>query len=209
MASLGEILRSQRTEQQRTISEVTAATHMKSEIVEALEHDDYRAIPAPIYGKGFVRLYAEYLGLDPEPLITIYMQGVTSAKRPSLRAEMGSFNAPHAEPAALEPVPEGTIPRKPRSESAALKWVRETLLPSLSELIANLQLRERYGRLCESGNLPRCIGITIGALIIVLLLMSTMSQCGKQRERNETAKTETEPRDQVTFSRLPPEPYLD
>ena len=30
-----------------------------------MERDDFSRMAAPIYAKGFIRLYAEYLGLDP------------------------------------------------------------------------------------------------------------------------------------------------
>jgi len=36
------------------------------------EDNDFSRIPAPVYGKGFIKLYAEFLGLDPAPLIAEY-----------------------------------------------------------------------------------------------------------------------------------------
>ena len=51
---------------------------MKVQIVEALEQEDFAKIAAPIYAKGFIKLYAEYVGLDPKPLIDEYISRYVS-----------------------------------------------------------------------------------------------------------------------------------
>lgn len=75
---IGEQLVKARISRKLTASEVAAATRMKVQIVEALEREDFDKIAAPIYGKGFIRLYAEYVGLDPKPLIDEYMMRFVS-----------------------------------------------------------------------------------------------------------------------------------
>ncbi len=71
--ALGETLRKARMARKETASQVAAATRMKIQLVEGLEKEDFTHIPAPIYGKGFIKLYAEHVGLDPDPLIRDYM----------------------------------------------------------------------------------------------------------------------------------------
>lgn len=71
--SLGEILRTAREERALSTSTAAEATHMKVQIIEDLEKEDFRRIAAPIYGRGFVKLYAEFLELDPAPLIREFM----------------------------------------------------------------------------------------------------------------------------------------
>lgn len=44
-------------------------TRIRSRYIEALENGNYDGIPAPVFVRGFLRSYAVYLGLDPEPLI--------------------------------------------------------------------------------------------------------------------------------------------
>jgi len=73
MEQLGNILRAEREKRELTPSEVAAATHIKMQHIEAIERDDYSSIAAPAYAKGFIRLYAEFLELDPAPLIQDYM----------------------------------------------------------------------------------------------------------------------------------------
>lgn len=71
--ALGETLRRARQEQKLTASEVAAGTRMMVQMVEALEREDFSQVAATIYGKGFIRMYAQYVHLDPEPLIQEYM----------------------------------------------------------------------------------------------------------------------------------------
>ena len=76
--SLGQTLRAAREAKGLTTSELAAQTHLLVQIVEGLENEDFRRIPAPIYGRGFVKLYCETVGLEPKPLqaefTTLYNQ---------------------------------------------------------------------------------------------------------------------------------------
>ena len=87
--SLGTTFRQAREEKGQTISQVAEATRMMTQIVEDLERDDFRRIAAPIYGRGFIKLYAEHLGLDSEPLIREFMEIYTGSRPPQVvrRAE--------------------------------------------------------------------------------------------------------------------------
>jgi len=70
--ALGHTLKQARERRGLTAAQVAAATRMKTQVVEALEREDFAKIPAPVYGKGFLRLYAQYVGLDPAPLLAEY-----------------------------------------------------------------------------------------------------------------------------------------
>jgi hypothetical protein len=85
--AVGAQLREARRKRKETASEVAAATRMKVQIVEAIEREDFSKIAAPIYGKGFIRLFAEHVGLDPGPLIADYTARFVEAKTPSLISE--------------------------------------------------------------------------------------------------------------------------
>ena len=71
--ALGEILKNARIQKGFSPSDVAEHTHMMVQVVEDLEREDFRRIAAPIYGRGFVKLYAELLELDPEPLVRDFM----------------------------------------------------------------------------------------------------------------------------------------
>ncbi len=72
MPTLGQTLRNAREKKGVSASEAAAATRIMVQMIEKLEDDDFSNIAASIYGKGFIRLYAEFLGLDPEPLVAEY-----------------------------------------------------------------------------------------------------------------------------------------
>lgn len=83
--AFGETLKNARTQKGLSPSDVAEATHMMVQIVEDLEGEDFRRIAAPIYGRGFVKLYAELLELEPEPLIRDFMDLYTGARAPAVR----------------------------------------------------------------------------------------------------------------------------
>jgi len=84
----GAALRAAREKRRLSINEVAEATRIKIHILQALESDDYSAIAAPLYGKGFIKLYAEYVGLDPAPLIRFYLGNYARTVRPTLKTEV-------------------------------------------------------------------------------------------------------------------------
>ena len=83
---LGDILRKARESRKLTASQVAAATHMKMQTVEAIEKEDFSTMPAAIYCKGFIKLYAEYMGLDPDPLTKEYVERFVAP--PPVESEM-------------------------------------------------------------------------------------------------------------------------
>lgn len=74
MIEFGKTLRQAREAKGLTIAQVADATHMMSQIVEGLESENFSRIVAPIYGRGFVKLYCEAVGLDPKEPIAAFME---------------------------------------------------------------------------------------------------------------------------------------
>jgi len=54
-------------------------TKIMARMLAELEEDDFRRMPAPVYAKGFIRIYAEFLGLAPAPLVEEYEACQTAA----------------------------------------------------------------------------------------------------------------------------------
>ena len=65
MPTLGELFRGERHRRNLSLEQVEADVKIRKKYLIALEEDDYSALPAPVYARGFVQIYAEYLGLDP------------------------------------------------------------------------------------------------------------------------------------------------
>lgn len=72
MDSYGEILRSAR--EAKGVDRETAAreTSITLSFVVGIEEEDDNAFPGEAYMQGFMRNYAEYLGVNPETVITLY-----------------------------------------------------------------------------------------------------------------------------------------
>jgi cytoskeleton protein RodZ len=61
---IGNSLREARVRQQLELSEIEQATKIRTRYLRALEEESFEALPAQTYVKGFLRTYADYLGLD-------------------------------------------------------------------------------------------------------------------------------------------------
>jgi hypothetical protein len=61
---IGNSLREARVRQQLELGEVELATKIRARYLRALEEESFEALPAQTYVKGFLRTYADYLGLD-------------------------------------------------------------------------------------------------------------------------------------------------
>jgi cytoskeletal protein RodZ len=68
------------------VVEASQATKIHVRLIEAIESDDYRALPAPVYATGLIRTYARYLGVDPEPLVRAYKAQAADTPTPAIRA---------------------------------------------------------------------------------------------------------------------------
>lgn len=69
---IGETLVEARKRLGKTVKEVEFDTKIRAKYIEALEADDFTKLPSDIYTQGFLKTYAQYLGLDPEPLLQQY-----------------------------------------------------------------------------------------------------------------------------------------
>jgi cytoskeleton protein RodZ len=67
--SVGAVLAAKRGERGLTIQQVSSAIRIRAEHLAALEADAPERLAAPTYAKGYLRTYASYLDLDPEPLV--------------------------------------------------------------------------------------------------------------------------------------------
>ncbi|GAB4270266.1 MAG: DUF4115 domain-containing protein [Candidatus Promineifilaceae bacterium] len=72
MDELGQILRQARENKGLTLAQAEDATRINARFLEALETGDYTVLPTPVHVRGFLRNYARFLGLDPEPLLERY-----------------------------------------------------------------------------------------------------------------------------------------
>jgi cytoskeleton protein RodZ len=68
----GVLLRAARLERGLDVAAVVAALRVDARVIEALEEDRFTVFDAPVYARGFLRTYANFLGLSPERVLSAY-----------------------------------------------------------------------------------------------------------------------------------------
>lgn len=68
----GKVLKNIRELKGIKLEEISKKTKIGMAYLKAIEEDDYKAFPAEIFLKGFLKSYAKYLGLDPEEIARNY-----------------------------------------------------------------------------------------------------------------------------------------
>lgn len=82
---LGDQLRAERERRGLRVGHVSEATKIRKCYLEALERQEWDALPADVFARGYLRSYGEYLGLDVERLLRAYAREreVSGADEPS------------------------------------------------------------------------------------------------------------------------------
>jgi len=70
--TFGERLKREREMREVSLEEVSNATRISARFLQALEEEDWDKLPGGIFGRGFVRTIARYLGLSEEALLAEY-----------------------------------------------------------------------------------------------------------------------------------------
>jgi len=147
--SVGQQLRQAREQRSLTIEQAAAATRIRPHYLRSLEAGEFDALPSLTQGRGFLRAYASYLGLDAEPLL-------------SALDKKEAEQTTEADPAALSASNQGdsTTVFDDREASAIftevgqkLRQQRELLGLSLEDIERHTHLRQRYLQALEEGRL--------------------------------------------------------
>ena len=95
MFEIGSSLREARLRQAVDLPEAEAATKIRAKYLRALEDEHFELLPAQTYVKGFLRAYAEYLGLDGQLYVDEYnSRYVAGEEEPVLRPRRGTRQSP-------------------------------------------------------------------------------------------------------------------
>lgn len=73
MGSFGDRLKREREKKQITLDEVAVTTKIGTRLLQALEDEKFDLLPGGVFNKGFVKAYAEYLGMDPDEAVADYL----------------------------------------------------------------------------------------------------------------------------------------
>jgi transcriptional regulator with XRE-family HTH domain len=77
---IGEVLKRTRTRRKVDIRTVEERTKIRIKYLRALENEEWEVLPGPAYAKGFLRTYAQFLGLDGDALVDEYRRTVEAAQ---------------------------------------------------------------------------------------------------------------------------------
>jgi len=117
--TFGERLKRERELREVSLNEIATATRIAPKFLEALENEQWNKLPGGVFGHGFVRSIARYLGLNEEDLLSEYDLARAEAAAPA------------------EPKPEDRIPSPP-------KWIPAAAVLLLVAVLAGLFFGGRY-----------------------------------------------------------------
>jgi cytoskeleton protein RodZ len=158
MATIGQTLCDARERLGLTLDEVERATHIRERHLEALEREAWDALPSSVQARGFLRNYADFLGLDPDAILLQYVE-VQQQRRSALAAPTRQGAAEEASAIAV---------RRPRWISADLLISSVVVLGVLAVLVWGV------GRMMASFR-ARTVEEAGGASLVLPTLQSTPS----------------------------------
>lgn len=144
MASLGAYLRGLREKRGTSLEEIARSTRVAGRYLQSLEAEDYQALPAPVFTRGFIRAYCQLFGVAPDEALALYDErdGAPTTVPPGPRVIAAARGArPPSARAAAAPA---TNAEEPRSRSAVL--VSFVLLVVLGTALFALTLIIQPGR---------------------------------------------------------------
>lgn len=161
--TFGQELRQVRQARKLSLEDVAKATYIRLHHLQAMEAGNFEAFSSPAQARGFLRTYADFLGLNPEPLLE-RLGGSRSTRRP---AEPPPQAAMHVPLHAIQKIPstqeQRPPPPAPETNAASkvhfvqigqqLRQRREILGLSLEEIEAHTHVRMHYLQALEEGEL--------------------------------------------------------
>src|SRR5258708_2746727 len=72
--TFGARVRQHREQRGISLAEIAERTKIKASMLEGLERDDVSQWPAGIFRRAYVRAYANAVGLDPDPVVTEFLE---------------------------------------------------------------------------------------------------------------------------------------
>jgi transcriptional regulator with XRE-family HTH domain len=149
--SIGKKLREAREGRNLTLEQVSQALRIRPYHLQALETDDYSAIPSAAQARGFLRNYAEFLGLNVEELVPAVRPQIAEPPPPSpttptmippaeseakagglgglisgLRGRLAGREQTAGATSSTEPAPQGpaqALPAEPKADEPAAETV--------------------------------------------------------------------------------------
>lgn len=175
MATLGQQLKAAREAKGVSESEAGKATKILTKLIVDMEADDFSEMAAPTYAKGFIRLYAGYLGLDPQPLVEEYVAKHAPGSRKPLIEEESQLEQSRKKP-GLPGIDLKKIPLRPNLRGWLAQPAR--ILSGLRKRMSTPPSPTSSGRKKD----PRIIAGAAAGIIVLLVLIFSISNCVRRNK---------------------------
>ncbi len=113
MGVIGDTLSEARARRAVDLEEVESVTGIRTRYLRAIEEEDWDALPEEFYARSFIRKYARFVDVDPEPLVEEYRRQ---------RGAVGQGEAPTS-PFARTTSRKAEALRRRRQRQAIYTWV--------------------------------------------------------------------------------------
>lgn len=224
MMEFGKTLRTAREAKGLTTGQIAERTHMMVQVVEGLENEDFSKIVAPIYGRGFVKLYCETVGLEPKPLVDAFMEIYSGGRGKSAAPHEPAKPEPRqVEPAAPPPKPIAPPPKPVAPEPP--QRVQETIdfgAPPAAEVTRQQPTTSRYAApmpIDDGFSMPavnwRMVALGAAAVAIVVLALLgvralyRVTMTAPEEETTEVAAPAPDPAPAPTDAQAPAKAPVD
>jgi cytoskeletal protein RodZ len=129
LATFGEDLRREREIRGISLKEISDATKISKRFLDALERNDHKTLPAPVFTRGFVREYARYVGLNAEDMVNRYNFAAANDDRIEKPPQVAKY---------AETLPRDITPRPPakRGLPTAFSGISRNVVFSLLIIVA-------------------------------------------------------------------------
>jgi cytoskeletal protein RodZ len=112
--TLGERLKKLRGDKRISLNDVARATKIRIDYLENLEEGNYEKLPVDVYVKGFLRSYAEFLGVEEDLFIRLF------EKEKGIKKNIEKKRSPRKEKSAIKPVDISSFVFTPKKVSIIL-----------------------------------------------------------------------------------------
>ncbi len=203
----GQQLRQARENKGLTLEQAAKATQIRPHYLQALEADMFDSLPSTTQAKGFLRIYASFLNLDPDLLFTHLAEKIEPAPENITGLDQQTPQSPALDFSRADKIF--------REIGRNLRSHRELLGLSLDEVEKNTHLKLHYLQALEEGNLASLPSPVQGRGMLdnyasflgmdaetLLLRFAEGLQTQLQMRQAESPRERTEPRGKSSI--LPP-----
>ncbi len=190
MTGLGSWLIEAREARGLTLEDAERDTRISRRYLQALEEEQFTVIPAPVYARGFLRSYSQYLGLDPQEAMARYpreedayappiAQGAQGSGRTSVRQPQARPAPEPGRPTWKRPTPirgggEGVVPVTPAYQRGDDSW-EPTIGVDIGVPVPTRRLDRDPAAQTRTATV---VLVAIAAILVVILLAFLLSRAG-------------------------------